>query len=75
MSKRTRQVSVGGVLVGGGERVKVQSMTTTKTSDVEGTVRQIGALEEAGCEIVRVAVSDEADAAAVRARARSLRGV
>ena len=67
MSKRTRQVSVGGVLVGGGERVKVQSMTTTKTSDVEGTVRQIGALEEAGCEIVRVAVSDEADAAAVRA--------
>lgn len=67
MSKRTRQVSVGGVLVGGGERVKIQSMTTTKTSDVEGTVRQIGALEEAGCEIVRVAVSDEADAAAVRA--------
>lgn len=67
MSKRTRQVSVGGVLVGGGERVKIQSMTTTKTSNVEGTVKQIGALEEAGCEIVRVAVSDEADAAAVRA--------
>ena len=66
MSKRTRQVCVGGVLMGGGERVKIQSMTTTKTSETESTVSQINALDEAGCEIVRVAVSDEADAAALR---------
>lgn len=66
MSKRTRQVCVGGLLIGGGERVKIQSMTTTKTSDVERTAAQIAALEKAGCELVRVAVSDEADARAVR---------
>ena len=66
MKKQTRLVTVGGVKLGGGERIKIQSMTTTKTSDVEKTVAQINALESAGCEIVRVAVSDEADAIAVR---------
>lgn len=64
--KRTRGVDVGGVLLGGGSKVKIQSMTTTKTSDVESTLAQISALEKAGCEIVRVAVADEADAAAVK---------
>lgn len=64
--KKTKLINVGGVLVGGGERVKMQSMTTTKTSDVEGTVAQISALQNAGCEIVRVAISDEADAVALR---------
>ena len=58
MRKRTRQVSVGGVPIGGDSPVKIQSMTTTKTSDTEGTAAQIGRLEEAGCEIVRVAVAD-----------------
>ena len=67
MRKRTRQVSVGGVLIGGDSPVKIQSMTTTKTSDTEGTEAQIGRLEEAGCEIVRVAVADEADARAIAA--------
>ncbi|MBQ9729211.1 MAG: flavodoxin-dependent (E)-4-hydroxy-3-methylbut-2-enyl-diphosphate synthase [Clostridia bacterium] len=62
----TKRVSVGGVLVGGGERVKIQSMTTTKTADVEKTVAQINALCKAGCEIVRVAIADEADAAALK---------
>lgn len=67
MSGSAKRVLIGGVEVGGGSRVKIQSMTTTKTADVEATVRQIDALEKAGCEIVRAAVSDEADAAAVRA--------
>ena len=65
-NKKTRLVNVGGVKVGGGESVKIQSMTTTKTADVEKTVAQIAALETAGCEIVRVAISDEADALAVK---------
>lgn len=62
----TKKVNVGGVLVGGGERVKIQSMTTTKTADVEKTVLQIEALQNAGCEIARVAIADEADAAALK---------
>ena len=64
--KTTKKILVGNVAVGGGERVKIQSMTTTKTADVEKTVAQITALENAGCEIVRVAVADEADAQAVK---------
>ena len=65
--KITKPVSIGGVLVGGGERVKIQSMTTTKTADVDATVAQILALEKAGCEIIRGAIADEADALAVKA--------
>ena len=66
MRKQTKFVTVGGVKIGGGERVKIQSMTTTKTSDVEKTVEQILSLERAGCEIVRVAVADEEDARAIQ---------
>lgn len=66
MKKTSKAVSVGGVIVGGGSTVKIQSMTTSKTSNVETTVSQISALEKAGCEIVRVAVSDEADALAIQ---------
>lgn len=62
----TKQVLVGKVAVGGGTSVKIQSMTTTKTADVEKTSAQIRALAKAGCEIVRVAVADEADAEAIR---------
>ena len=62
----TKQVLVGGVKIGGGERVKIQSMTTTKTADVESTAAQILALENAGCDIVRVAVADEKDALAIK---------
>ena len=65
--KNTKLVTVGGVQVGGGSSVKIQSMTTTKTSDVESTVAQILALERAGCAIIRGAVADEADALAVKA--------
>ncbi len=57
---RTRQVMVGSVAVGGGAPVSVQSMCTTPTSDVEATLAQIGRLADAGCEIIRVAVPNEA---------------
>lgn len=59
-----KQVRVGSVLLGGGN-ISVQSMTTVKASDVKKSVAQILRLEEAGCEIVRVAASDEADARAI----------
>lgn len=62
----TKKVSVGGVLVGGGESIKIQSMTTVKTANVEGVVAQINALQNAGCEIVRVAVLDDEDALAIK---------
>src|SRR5690348_12098967 len=60
-----RQISVGGVPVGGGAPVVVQSMTLTDTADVEATLGQIGRLAEAGCEIVRVAVPGRPDADAL----------
>lgn len=61
----TRQINVGGVPVGGGAAVTIQSMTNTKTHDVAATVEQIRQLTAAGCEIVRVAVPDEAAARAI----------
>lgn len=63
--KKTRAVSVGGVLVGGGNRISVQSMTNTDTRDATATAAQINALAAAGCDIVRVAVPDEAAARAI----------
>ncbi|HBN12176.1 MAG TPA: 4-hydroxy-3-methylbut-2-en-1-yl diphosphate synthase [Clostridiales bacterium] len=63
----TKKINVGGVLVGGGEKVKIQSMCTTRTSDVESTVRQIETLTIAGCDIIRVSVLDENDAEAITA--------
>lgn len=66
MGIQTKKVSVGGVIVGGGERVKIQSMCTTKTSDICATVEQSLKLKAAGCDIVRVSVLDEADARALK---------
>ena len=63
----TRQISVGGVPVGGGAPVTIQSMTNTPTQDAAATVAQIRRLEQAGCEIVRVAVPDLDAARAVGA--------
>src|SRR6516165_6193075 len=60
-----RQIRVGGVAIGGGAPVVVQSMTLTKTHDVEATTAQIAALASAGCEIVRVAVPKTEDAEAL----------
>lgn len=62
----TKKVNIGGVYIGGGESVKIQSMCTTKTSDVERTAAQIDTLAKAGCDIVRVSVLDEEDAKAIR---------
>jgi (E)-4-hydroxy-3-methylbut-2-enyl-diphosphate synthase len=58
-------VDVGGVMVGGGAPIVVQSMTNTDTADVEGTVRQVAALSRAGSELVRITVDREEAAAAV----------
>ena len=59
------QIRVGDVLIGGGAPVVVQSMTLTKTHDVPATTAQIAALASAGCEVVRVAVPKNEDAAAL----------
>ena len=56
--RQSRQISIGNVKIGGGAPVSVQSMTITDTRDVASTVSQIKRLEEAGCDIVRVAVPD-----------------
>jgi (E)-4-hydroxy-3-methylbut-2-enyl-diphosphate synthase len=69
--KNTKRVNVGCVPVGGGAPISVQSMTNTKTSDVAATVAQIERLAAAGCEIVRIAVPDDAAANAL-AKIRSL---
>ena len=61
----TKRIFVGQVPVGGGAPVSIQSMCNTKTDDVAATVAQIRKLEDAGCEIIRVAIPDEAAAKAV----------
>ncbi len=60
--RKTRQIKVGKVLVGGDAPVSVQSMTTTKTTDINGTLQQIAELTATGCDIVRVAVPSQDDA-------------
>jgi len=57
--RKTRQVNVGGILVGGNAPISVQTMTKTKTSDIEGTVKQVLDAAEAGCDIVRITVNDK----------------
>ena len=63
--RHTRQVVIGGIKVGGGAPISVQTMTKTKTSDVAGTVKQIVDAAEAGCDIVRVTVNDKEAAEAM----------
>jgi (E)-4-hydroxy-3-methylbut-2-enyl-diphosphate synthase len=65
--RRSRPVSIGGVTVGGGAPIAVQSMTKTDTRDAKATVRQIRELEDYGCELIRVAVPDAEAAAAIAA--------
>ncbi len=65
MMRITRTVDVGGVKVGGGNPISIQSMCNTDTRDVKATVEQIKKLEEAGCEIIRVAVPDMEAAQAI----------
>ena len=59
LRRETKQIHVGDVAVGGGSPISVQSMTNTDTRDVEETAAQIERLQDAGCEIVRVAVLDK----------------
>jgi len=63
--RKTRQISIGPVKVGGDAPISVQSMTKTDTRDIRRTVHQIRRLEEAGCEIIRVAIVDEEAARAI----------
>jgi (E)-4-hydroxy-3-methylbut-2-enyl-diphosphate synthase len=63
--RKTRQISIGPLKIGGNARISVQSMTKTDTRDVRRTVHQIRLLEEAGCEIIRVAIVDEEAAHAI----------
>lgn len=72
--RKTRQVKVGNVAIGGDAPISVQSMTTTKTDDVEATVAEIRRLEEAGCEIIRITVPNDEAAdgfAEIRKRTKS----
>src|SRR5258708_26323751 len=65
MRRKTRQIHVGNVAIGGDAPVAVQSMTTTYTRDVKNTLEQIYRLEDVGCEIVRVAVPEMEDAVVI----------
>jgi (E)-4-hydroxy-3-methylbut-2-enyl-diphosphate synthase len=72
MRRKTRQIHVGDVAIGGDAPIAVQSMTTMYTRDVEATVAQVHRLEDVGCELVRVAVPEEADALALGAIKRQI---
>ena len=63
---QTRSVMVGDIQIGGNDNVVIQSMTTTKPSDVDKTVEQINRLVEAGCQIVRVSCPTIEDAKAIK---------
>lgn len=63
---QTKQIKVGNVVIGGNNEVVIQSMTNTKTKDVEATVKQINQLQMAGCQIVRMAVLNKEDAYAIK---------
>ncbi len=63
--RKTRQINVGGVKIGGSAPVVIQSMAKTATKNIPATVRQIKSLKKAGCEIVRVAIKDREDALAI----------
>lgn len=64
--KKTKEIKIGNILVGGDNPVIIQSMTNTKTSDAEGTIKQILELEQEGCELVRVTVNNEEAARAIK---------
>ena len=57
--RKTREVKVGNLIVGGEHAVTVQSMTTTKTHDIKATLKEVERLEEAGCQIIRITVPDQ----------------
>lgn len=73
--RRTREVKIGPYVIGGDQPIRVQSMTSTETSDVEATVAQIRALAEAGCEIVRLTVDTPRAAQALPEIRRRTEGI
>ena len=66
MAEYTKRIRIGDRYIGGGEPILIQSMCNTDTRDVKKTVEQIAKLEEAGCEIIRVAVLDNEAASAIK---------
>lgn len=64
--EETRSIKVGDLIIGGNNQVIIQSMTNTKTKDIEATVAQINQLATAGCQLVRMAVFDQDDALAIK---------
>ena len=66
LRRKSRQIMVGKVPVGGDAPISVQSMTNTRTTDIAGTIAQIRAMEVAGADIVRVSCPDEESTAALR---------
>src|SRR6266699_4561443 len=71
----SREVQIGNVAVGGTQPIRVQSMTTTRTQDIEGTLAQTVRLLEAGCEIVRITAPTTSDAKAIGEVKRRLRAM
>ncbi|MAP02391.1 MAG: 4-hydroxy-3-methylbut-2-en-1-yl diphosphate synthase, partial [Candidatus Marinimicrobia bacterium] len=63
--RKTREVKVGNLIVGGEHAITVQSMTTTKTHDIKATLKEVERLEEAGCHVIRITVPDERAAKAL----------
>ncbi|MDR1018195.1 MAG: flavodoxin-dependent (E)-4-hydroxy-3-methylbut-2-enyl-diphosphate synthase [Lachnospiraceae bacterium] len=63
--KDTKEIKIGNIKIGGGNPIVIQSMTNTKTSDIDGTVNQILELEKAGCQLIRCAIPDEEAAMAI----------
>ena len=64
--KKTKEVRIGNIMVGGDHAVTVQSMTTTKTHDVTATLKEVERLEEAGCHLIRITVPDQPAADALK---------
>ncbi|MBO4235498.1 MAG: flavodoxin-dependent (E)-4-hydroxy-3-methylbut-2-enyl-diphosphate synthase [Firmicutes bacterium] len=66
MRTATKKVNIGGVVIGGGEPIAIQSMTNVSSRDKEALIKQISELEDAGCEIVRIAIPDSESAEVLR---------
>ena len=63
--RKTKEVKIGSLIVGGEHAITVQSMTTAKTYDVKATLKEVERLEEAGCQIIRITVPDQPSADAL----------
>src|SRR6185436_6970795 len=65
MNRQTREIRIGNVTIGGSNPIAVQSMTATRTQDIDATIRQVELLEEAGADVIRIAVDNPKDVAAL----------